>query len=68
MMMDGGSIAEMLAKVGLHRGKDLRQNRRGGVIVEVNAAHAHCSILRWFTLDLPGCGGFCQIDRSGFVR
>ena len=39
MMMDGRGIAKMLAEIGLHGRKDLGQHRRGGVIVEIDAAH-----------------------------
>ena len=39
MMMDGRRIPEALSEVGLHGLKDCRQHGRGGVIVEVDAAH-----------------------------
>ena len=47
MMVDGRGIAEALTKVRAHGFEHLRQNRGGGVIVEINAADAHFSILRW---------------------
>jgi hypothetical protein len=39
MMMDGRRIPEALTEIGLHGLKDCGQHGRGGVIVEVNAAH-----------------------------
>ncbi len=39
VMMDGRRVPETLPEVGLHGLKDLGQDRGGGVIVEVNAAH-----------------------------
>jgi hypothetical protein len=47
MMMDRRSIAEMLAEIRLHGGQNLGQDRRGSVIVEVDAAHNILSILRF---------------------
>src|SRR5713101_9446930 len=37
----------MLPEIGLHRRQDLRQERRGGVIVEINTTHR---LHRYFTL------------------
>ena len=39
VMMDGGGVPEVLAEVRLHGLKDLGQHGRGGVIVEIDAAH-----------------------------
>src|ERR1700676_3729130 len=39
MMMDRRSAAAVLAKKGAHGFEHFRQNRRGGVIVEVNPEH-----------------------------
>ena len=47
VMMDGRRVAEVLPEVGLHRLKDLGQDRRGGVIVEIDAAHR---LSAYFTL------------------
>src|SRR5215469_5473793 len=47
MVMDGRGIAKTLAKPGAHSLKHLGQDRRGGVVVEVNAVHTEpASILR----------------------
>jgi hypothetical protein len=45
--MDGGGVAELLTEVRLHRLKDLRQQRRGGVGVHVYAVHGslYCRFL-----------------------
>ena len=39
MMMDGGSIAELLSEIRTHRLEHVGQQRSRGVIVEVNAVH-----------------------------
>ena len=39
MMVDGGRVAEALTEVGTHRVENLGEDRRGGVIVEVDSAH-----------------------------
>ena len=49
MMMDGRSIPKMLAEIRLHRRQDLWQDGRGGVIVQINAAHR---LHAYFTLYL----------------
>jgi hypothetical protein len=40
MMMDGGRVPEVLAKVRPHRLQNFRQYRGRGVIVEINPPHA----------------------------
>jgi hypothetical protein len=50
--MDRRSIAKALAKIWPHSVKHVRENRRGGVIVEVNAAH-HPTILQAFVRWTP---------------
>jgi plasmid maintenance system killer protein len=44
MVVDRRSIAKMLAEVRPHRFEHLRKNRRGGIVIEVNAAHDLYSI------------------------
>src|SRR4029077_19757359 len=39
MMVDRRSVAKVLAKIRAHRFEHFRKHRRGGVIVEVSAAH-----------------------------
>ena len=61
MMMDGRGVAEVLAEVRPHGLENLGQNRRGGVVVEINPAHHTPSIVLMFTrMDGPG-----WMDRSG---
>ena len=47
MMVDGRRVAEVLGEVRAHGLEDFGKHRRGGVIVEVDAAHTAVSILRW---------------------
>src|SRR5438128_2178815 len=62
MMMDGRGIAETLAEIRLHRRKNLRQNRSGGVVVEINTTHIH-PILRFnasmFSAGMVAYWSFC---------
>ncbi len=46
MVMDGRGVAKMLPEIGLHGCQDLGQHGRGGVIVEIDAAHSYAIILR----------------------
>jgi hypothetical protein len=52
MVVDRRSIAKALAKIWPHSVEHVRENRRGSVIVEVNAAH-HSTILQAFVRWTP---------------
>jgi hypothetical protein len=41
VVVDGRGVAELIGKIGPHRLPHLRQERSGGVVIEINAPHAH---------------------------
>src|ERR1700676_1691509 len=45
MMVDGGRVAEMLAKVRPHGLQNLGEHRCGRVVVEIDASHHNASIV-----------------------
>src|SRR3982074_1941394 len=67
MMMDGRRIPEALPEVGLHGLQDCRQHGRGGVIVEVDAAHGWMSFYAFLKTGPVG-GARASRARAGLSR